>query len=372
MSLSPCLGQFPGLSRLSLSNILDLNLELPWNLRVNNTGWGQSVIEVIWDAWQDYVSSLHGLNALISEGDLLVHNMPGLMQRIAAGGEDAIRKRLELNRLSRSVYGTYVLDKEETLSNLSRNLTNIASATEPFVQYLQAVTGWPASILMGTSPGGLGKEGRFEERVWASLVEEWQSGYCQDPVTQIFTYILAAREGPAKGRPPEDWEVHFPSVFTQTDEEKATLRKLAADSDTIYAQLGVLQPIEIRQARFGSAEFSLETPLNDAVTEQLAETTAAQFETQMLSMAAQREMALAPPEDAGAQDGAKPTPAPDAGGRVAADALDTYEARGLRIQVTHTAGDINAGPFEGAINLLERDKASSVPSTTTPSPASKA
>ena len=114
------------------------------------------------------------------------------MQRIAAGGEADIKKRLELNNMSRSVYGTVVLDTEESLENLSRNLTNISSATDPFVKQLQAVTGWPASILMGDSPGGLGKEGRFEERVWASLVEAWQ--------------------------------VDFPSVYTVTDEERADLQ----------------------------------------------------------------------------------------------------------------------------------------------------
>ena len=114
------------------------------------------------------------------------------MQRIAAGGEADIKKRLELNNMSRSVYGTVVLDTEESLENLSRNLTNISSATDPFVKQLQAVTGWTASILMGDSPGGLGKEGRFEERVWASLVEAWQ--------------------------------VDFPSVYTVTDEERADLQ----------------------------------------------------------------------------------------------------------------------------------------------------
>jgi phage-related protein (TIGR01555 family) len=225
-------------------------LYLPWNLRARNTGWGMSCIEVIWDAFQNYEGALSGLNSLLSEGDLLVHKIPGLMQRIASGGEADIRKRLEINNLARSVYGALVVDKEEEVTNISRGLNNLAQATEPFVNYLQAVTGWPASILMGDSPGGLGKEGRFEERVWASLVESWQEVYCRLPVSEIFTYILASKEGPSKGRPPETWDLDFPSVFTQTDEERAELYGKMAIADNTYVQLGVLNAIEIRQSLF--------------------------------------------------------------------------------------------------------------------------
>jgi phage-related protein (TIGR01555 family) len=95
-------------------------LYLPWNLRARNTGWGMSCIEVIWDAFQNYEGALSGLNSLLSEGDLLVHKIPGLMQRIASGGEADIRKRLEINNLARSVYGALVVDKEEEVTNISR------------------------------------------------------------------------------------------------------------------------------------------------------------------------------------------------------------------------------------------------------------
>lgn len=341
-------------------------LYLPQNIRSRNTGWGQSVIEIIWDAWQDYYSSISGLGSLIGEGDLLVHKIPGLMQRIAAGGEADIRKRLELNNMSRSVYGTSVLDTEESLENLSRNLTNISSATDPFVKQLQAVTGWPASILMGDSPGGLGKEGRFEERVWASLVEAWQTVYCGAPITQIFDLILRSAEGPAKGRPPEDWAVDFPSVYTVTDEERADLQSKMATSDNTYVQLGVLHPFELRNSRFGGTEFSIDTTLNDAITEQMAAQAEAQFAAQQAQLQAAAEAAAAQPapdeapaepgaeggtpEDALAEAGGLPEPdRPEATTDAAAGGppYEHYEAHGLRIRVTHTAGAVRAGHMVG-------------------------
>jgi phage-related protein (TIGR01555 family) len=328
-------------------------LYLPWNVRVRNTGWGQSVLQLIWEAYKRYESALSGLENMTSDADLFVHKIPGLFQRIASGNESDLRKRLEANSLSRSVYGGMVVDTEEDLQFLNRALANIANATDPFVKDLQAATGWPASILMGDSPGGLGKEGRFEERVWASLVEQWQEVYCRTAVTEIFTYILASREGPTRGRPPASWSVHFPSVFTQTDEEKAALRLQIAQVDAQYIQLGVLNPLEVREARFGGTEYSIETTLNEAVTEQLVATTDAGFQSQMLDFQAQQDAALNPQPEQPALPPGQDTEAPEDEAQpeedtqpkrpTKTDKFDSYGVQGLRIRVSHESNGLKAG-----------------------------
>ena len=328
-------------------------LYLPWNQRARNTGWGQSVLQLIWNAFKRYETAMSGLESMTSDSDVFVHKIPGLFNRIAAGNEADLRKRLEANNLSRSVYGGMVVDVEEEISFINRALSNIATATDPFIKDLQAATGWPASILMGDSPGGLGKEGRYEERVWSTLVEQWQEVYCRTAITEIFTYILASREGPTRGRIPESWSVHFPSVFTQTDKEKAELHQLKAASDVQYIQMGVLNALEVREARFGGTEYSLETKLNETITEQLVATTDAQFQSQMAGYDAQLQAAQQPPalpegegapteEEAPAEGGGILPPA-DAG---RGDALYA-DADGLRIAITHRRGDVVAGPLVG-------------------------
>ena len=328
-------------------------LYLPWRVRARNTGWGHSVLQLIWESFKRYESAMSGLESMTSDADLFVHKIPGLFQRIASGNESDLRKRLEANNLSRSVYGGMVVDVEEDLQFLNRALANIASATDPFVKDLQAATGWPASILMGDSPGGLGKEGRFEERVWASLVEQWQEVYCRTPVTEVFSYILAAREGPLRGRPPASWATHFPSVFTQTDEEKAALRLQMAQVDAQYVNLGVLNAIEVRESRFAGTEYSIETTLNEVVSEQLIAQAEASFQSQMMGYEAQAQALQNPPtQDQGQpqdqeqlQEQQQPPEADPAAKR--RDVFDNYEAHGLRIRVTHTAGEIRAGHLVG-------------------------
>ena len=314
-------------------------LYLPWNVRARNTGWGLPVLQLVWEAYKRYESALSGLESMTTDSDLFVHKIPGLFNRIASGNEADLRKRLEANNLSRSVYGGMVVDVEEELQFLNRALSNIASATDPFVKDLQAATGWPASILMGDSPGGLGKEGRFEERVWASLVEQWQELYCRTAVTEIFTYILASREGPTRGRPPQKWSVHFPSVFTETDKEKAELRLQMAQVDAQYINLGVLNPLEVREARFGGTEYSIETTLNDVVTQQLTVQADAQFQSQLLGLEAQAQAMQALPEgEVQAQE-------PQRG-----DSLEIVQAHGYRVRVTSGVGEIKVGHLVGLDN----------------------
>lgn len=310
---------------------------------MRNTGWGQSVLQLIWEAYKRYESALSGLESMATDADVFIHKIPGLFQRIAAGNESDLRKRLEANNLARSVYGGMVVDTEEQVDFLNRSLGNIASATDPFVKDLQASTGWPASILMGDSPGGLGKEGRFEERVWASIVEQWQEVYCRTPISEVFQYILLSKEGPTRGRPPESWSVHFPSVFPETDSEKAALRLQVAQVDAQYVNLGVLQAVEIREARFGGTEYSIETTLNPDITEQLQAQAEAQFQSQMLGYAAQQEAVLNPPEP----EPTAPDPTPEPKAQTNTDSFDQYEAHGLRIRVTTSQGPLKVGYLVG-------------------------
>jgi phage-related protein (TIGR01555 family) len=307
-------------------------LYIPRRRREWTHGWGQSSIQLLWDAFKRYEAAMAGLEQMVGDPDTFVHKVPGLMNMIIAGNEAKLKNRLEVNMLARSSYGGMLLDKEEEVEYLQRTLNNLAQATDPFMKELQAATGWPASILMGESPGGLGKEGRFEERVWAALVEQWQTNYCQDPIAQVFTYIMLAKEGPTRGAAPDGWEVKFPSLFTLTDTEKSAIISQMATADTAYITSGVLTALEVRLSRFGNTEFSLETDLNEVVTDQLTAQQDASHQTTMLSYQAQAEAMMNPEVETPAGPGGTPEPDPAA----KTDSVDTFaEMYGHRIRVTH-------------------------------------
>lgn len=286
-------------------------LYLPWKMRQENEGWGQSALQSIWTAWRRYESAVAGLEAGIKDASVFYHKIPGLMNIIKDGGEADLMKRFEVNRLSRALYGGMALDSLEEIGFSERSLANLGSATAPFAEYLQACTGWPASVLMGTSPGGLGKEGRFEERVWASICEKWQTNYCERAIKQIFNVMMLAQDNPVTTEETPSWKVHFPSTFVETDLEKAELRDKVATTDSTYHALGAITTLEIRNNRFGSPDYSMEITLDEEVSEQLEMKAEAQFESEMIGIEAQTMAAqglnpdgtpIAPPEAASGSD----------------------------------------------------------------------
>jgi hypothetical protein len=132
-------------------------------------------------------------------------------------------------------------------------------------------------------------------------------------------------------------------VYTETDEEKAALRTQIATVDTTYINAGVLNALEVRESRFGGTQWTMETTLNEAVTEQLTAQADANFQTQMMNLEAQAQAALNPPMPPESASGEAPAPDDQA----KTDAFDLYEAQGLRIRVSHKAGDVRAGHLVG-------------------------
>ena len=316
-------------------------LYLPWHVRKENRGWGQSCVQLIYEAYKRWETAMAGLETMVGDSDLFVHKIPGLFNKIAQGQEDAIAKRLELNRMSRSVYGGMAIDLEEEVNFLTRALSNLTQATEPFMQELQAATGWPSSILMGMSPGGLGKEGRFEERVWATLVERWQLNYCKSPITECFSMLMLAPAGPFRGRAPGQWAVEFPSTFTQTAEEKAELQLKYSQVDSTYINLGVLNPLEIRQSRFSGTDYGENIDLDESISRVMQDQQAMQFDMNMLGMQAQAEAYLQGPEAAEPQQGEQQQQPPPKAEKK--DAAEIYRIDGIHIHVTHQLNKAKLG-----------------------------
>jgi hypothetical protein len=182
-------------------------------------------------------------------------------------------------------------------------------------------------------------------------VEQWQEVYCRTAVTEVFQYILVSREGPARGRPPEKWSVEFPSIFTETEKEKVEMRLQQASIDSQYVNMGVLNPIEVRESRFGGTDFNIDTTLDERFTEQLQTKAEAEFQMQLMGMEAQAQAMQNPgaPDQAQGEalaqegDGEGAPIMPDQRENSTFDSLDFYQAHGYKIRVANTQKDVRIG-----------------------------
>lgn len=245
-------------------------LYLPWRDRLNNSGWGLSALQVFYDPWKRYRGATDGLSTMLSEMDLFVHKIPGLANKITAGKESALKARLEANSLARSLYGGMALDSEEEVTFAARSLGGAQDIFDRLLDDLVAAADMPKPVLFGMSPaGGLSEAGKFEQKLWASSIERYQSHSLKRAFTRYLNIILSIRSGPTGGNLPSQWTAHFPPYFASSDSDKANMRQQIALSDQIYLNAGVITAMEIRASRFGGTEYQLDTVLHSEEEDRL-------------------------------------------------------------------------------------------------------
>ena len=245
-------------------------LFLPWRQRLLNEGWGQSYLQPFYEVWKRYRGATDGMATMLNEMDLFVHKIPGLASKVTAGNEKALKTRLEANALARSLYGGMALDTEEEVSFASRSLGGAQEIFDRLTDDLVAAADMPKTLLFGTSPaGGLSESGKYEDKSWAASVERYQTHTLRQPLNQFFQLVLSLPQGPTNGQVPDEWSVHFPPYYSESDSDKAELRSKVANTDKIYVEMGVLTPLEVRKARFSGTEYSIDMVLQEEEEERL-------------------------------------------------------------------------------------------------------
>lgn len=241
---------------------------LPFRLQQANQGWGMSELQPLLEAVSRYSHALGDLQQMLGDLDVFTHKIKGLATMLAAGKEKQIKDRLAVNDLSKSQYRGFAIDADkEDIAFQSRSCSGLAEVLNTLKADLVGATGFPATLLFGESPQGMGSTGRSEERDFSRTVETYRDSIVRKPLMQLAYAVLASREGPTKGRIPKDWTVSFPSLFVMNERELADLKARVAASDYRYWTMGVLSAGEIAMSRFAGAEYSLETTLDMSLRE---------------------------------------------------------------------------------------------------------
>jgi len=261
----------PQLSYIHKDRILRFDGDwLPYRIRQRNYGWGMSSLQTVYDSFRHYWTGLNSAATLLTEFDIFVHKVRGLAAMLAAGKEGAVRDRLQVNDMSKSIYRGYAIDAEkEELEFISRNFGGIGEVLEKLRVDIIGASKIPHTVLFGESPSGLGSTGRSEERDFAKTLADYQSTNFKRPIKKLMELIMLSKEGPTNGRLPESWRISFNPLFELNEREMADVRARVAAVDGRYIQLGVLSPKEVADARYGGSEWSMELTLDPSVIREL-------------------------------------------------------------------------------------------------------
>jgi len=217
-------------------------------------GWGDSIFTRALPVLRDFNSALAAAGVLMhdfAQGVFKVKDLFGMMST----NPGLIEERFRIVDEARSTLRSVVVDAEgEDFQRVTTPVSGLPELLDRFMVRLAAAAGMPVTLLMGQSPKGLGNEGESDIRFFYDRVAAMQRRKLAPVVRHITRIIMRAL-----GVEPEKWVINFKPLWQPTEKETAEARNVQMQTDTGYIQNGVLTDRQVREARFGGAEYSYET-----------------------------------------------------------------------------------------------------------------
>jgi phage-related protein (TIGR01555 family) len=236
---------------------------LPDRLMIQNNGWGDSVLNRLFDAIQGYANAHGTIPTILQDFVQAVYRIKGLATMLAQGDDKAVVNRLQLVELTRSMFRAIVLDEGEEWSRQTTTVAGLPDLVDRTERRLVAETSIPHTKLLGESPGSsLGEGGVSETKDWYDSVSAMQEARHREPLTYLIRVLLAARRSLTQGTEPDQWSFTFRSLWQMDAKEDAEIRNIQSKTDETYIRSGVLMADEVAVSRFGGDGWSAETTLD--------------------------------------------------------------------------------------------------------------
>lgn len=209
--------------RIHYSRVIRLEgVQLPYWQRIAENGWGQSVLERLWDRLIAFDSTSAGASQLVYKAHLRTYKVDKLRELIATGGKafEALVKQIDMIRLYQSNEGLTLMDASDEFEAHQYAFSGLSDLLLSFGEQISGALQIPLVRLFGQSPGGLNSSGDSDLRTYYDNVAAWQDKDLRPGVTTLLEVISLS----VLGRPmPDGWDFHFNPLWQLTDTEKADI-----------------------------------------------------------------------------------------------------------------------------------------------------
>lgn len=207
--------------RIHHSRVIRLDgVDLPHYQRLAENGWGQSVVERLWDRIIPFDSATAGAAQLVYKAHLRTYKVKGLREIIAVGGPamKALVEQMNMVRQYQNNEGLTLMDADDEFEAHSYTFSGLDSVLLQFGQQISGATQIPLVRLFGQSPAGLNSTGESDIRTYYDGIKQQQERRIGTGVEKAYNLLHRSVTGEA---PPEGWEVKFKSLWQMSDDQKA-------------------------------------------------------------------------------------------------------------------------------------------------------
>ncbi len=228
---------------------------LPERPRMQNTGWGDSILEGPYLKLKSMCEAMGWSSAIIRDFILGVFAMDNVSEHVAEGNEKVILDRLKIMRRWKSGLNFLLLDKDgETYEKKASTVTGLDKLLTMFMQWFVSDTEYSFEQLFEKMSGSMGTGKEMNEKMSAYLagVSDEQEEKL-DPVFERLLFLVQnCKAGPFKGQVDEEMEIDWLPPRAMSQKEIAEIRKSNSEADVAYIDRGVYTPAEVARTRSGA------------------------------------------------------------------------------------------------------------------------
>jgi phage-related protein (TIGR01555 family) len=195
-------------------------VRLPYWQRISENGWGQSVIERLFDRLVAFDSATQGAAQLVYKAHLRSYKVKDLRKIIAAGGKalDGLLAQMDMIRKYQSSEGLTLMDAEDEFEVHPYSFEGLDDVLLQFGQQLSGASQIPLVRLFGQSPAGLNSTGESDLRTYYDGIKRQQTRLTGPGMQKVYHCGWRSQFG---ADPPEDWKLSWRPLWQMDDEQRA-------------------------------------------------------------------------------------------------------------------------------------------------------
>lgn len=229
-----------------------IGIDLPFQQKLTENGWGESVLERVYEILVAHSSTSTGAAQLVYKAHLRLLKIDGLRQIIAAGGPAmaGVTAMLANLRLTQSNEGITLLDKEDDFEVQAYSFAGLDNILRQFDEQISGAFGIPLVRMFGQSPGGLGSNGESEIRTYYDDVAKEQENKLRHPLNLILDILSrSVMEKPL----PEGFRFSFKPLWLVKETEKSAIGSQTTDTVIKAFEAGIVsEAVALKELRNGS------------------------------------------------------------------------------------------------------------------------
>lgn len=234
---------------------------LPIRERLQNLGWMDSILEVVYEAIRQYGISAQAGASILQDFIVKVFSMNDLEDKLSADQEALVMQRMRMMAAQMGSNNIALIGPEDTLTKIGTPVQGLEALMEQFVNYACAAAQIPKSRLFGNLSGVLGANAAgIDLRNWYDRVRVYQQNQLINPLRKIIKLVEIANKFQLQ------YKVVWRPLWQFDEQTRATIYSQTAQADIAYIDRGVLDPSEVRNSRFRGRGIDLDNIIIDQKT----------------------------------------------------------------------------------------------------------